>query len=90
MSSSATIPTSTEVVESAVIRAPLSNVWHLIQLHNFANFWDALKASEWMKGTGADRVDVVKWTFKDGTVLEVKQDEYSVSRTVLWSLENRG
>lgn len=76
--SSAPIPTTTEVIESAVIRAPLSNVWHLIKLQNFADFWSALKSSQWVKGT-SDETDVVKWTFKDGTELEVKQDEHSAS-----------
>ena len=77
--SSTPIPTSTEVVETAVIRAPLFDVWHLIKLQNFADFWGALKKSEWVKGASADREDVFKWTFKDGTILEVKQDEHSVS-----------
>lgn len=31
-----------------------------------------------MKGT-SEETDIVKWSFKDGTVLEVKQDEHSVS-----------
>ncbi|KAI0836302.1 hypothetical protein F5Y06DRAFT_106768 [Hypoxylon sp. FL0890] len=70
------IPTSTSVVESAVIKAPLSQVWHLIKLQNFANFWSALKSSQWVKGT-SDETDVVQWTFKDGTQLEVKQEEHS-------------
>ncbi|KAI1141848.1 Bet v1-like protein [Hypoxylon sp. FL0543] len=70
------IPTSTSVVESAVIKAPLSHVWHLIKLQDFANFWSALKSSQWVKGT-SDETDVVQWTFKDGTQLEVKQEEHS-------------
>lgn len=78
MSSSAAIPTSTSVVESAVIRAPLSHVWHHIKLHDFANFWTALKKSEFVKGV-SNETDVVKWTFKDGTTVEVKQEEHSVS-----------
>jgi hypothetical protein len=76
--SSAPIPTTTEVIESAVIRAPLSNVWHLIKLQNFADFWGALESSQWVKGA-SDETDVVRWTFKDGTELEVKQDEHSAS-----------
>merc|ERR1712010_118866 len=48
------IPTSSSVIESAVIEAPFSNVWHLLKLQDFA-----------------------KWSFKDGTVLEVKQEEHS-------------
>ncbi|KAI0532118.1 hypothetical protein GGR58DRAFT_491527 [Xylaria digitata] len=70
------IPTSTSVVESAVIKAPLSHVWHHIKLQNFSNFWSALKSSEFVKGTN-DEADVVHWTFKDGAELDVKQEEHS-------------
>ena len=38
-----------------------------------------MKSSEWVKGA-SDDTDVVKWTFKDGTQLEVKQEEHSVRR----------
>ncbi|KAF2466315.1 Bet v1-like protein [Lindgomyces ingoldianus] len=70
------IPTSTSVSESAVIEAHLSDVWHLIKLQDFAKFWSKLKTSEWVKGTSPE-TDIVKWTFKDGTVLDVKQEEHS-------------
>jgi len=70
------IPTSTSVLESAVIEAPFSNVWHLIKLESFSSFWSALKSSASVKGASPD-TDIVKWTFKDGTVLEVKQEEHS-------------
>ncbi|KAI0388567.1 hypothetical protein F5Y17DRAFT_463589 [Xylariaceae sp. FL0594] len=89
------IPTSASVVESAVIKAPLSHVWHHIKreyfssvtlpvpgspapsrVQNFSDFWSALKSSEFVKGTSED-TDIVRWTFKDGTVLEVKQEEHS-------------
>ncbi|KAI1406168.1 hypothetical protein F4819DRAFT_441825 [Hypoxylon fuscum] len=70
------IPTSTSVVESAVIKAPLSHVWHHIKLQDFSNFWSALKSSQFVKGT-SDETDVVQWSFKDGTQLEVKQEEHS-------------
>ncbi|KAI2610264.1 Bet v1-like protein [Hypoxylon fragiforme] len=70
------IPTSTSVVESAVIKAPLSSVWHLIKIQDFSNFWSALKSSQYVKGTN-NEADVVQWTFKDGTQLEVKQEEHS-------------
>lgn len=72
------IPTATSVVESAVIEAPLSHVWHHIKLESFSDFWPAISKSEFVKGTTND-TDVVKWTFKDGTELEVKQEEHSVS-----------
>lgn len=75
---STTIPTSTSVSESAVIEAPMSAVWHLIKLQDFCHFWGALDKSEWVKGTSPE-TDIVKWTFKDGTVLDVKQEEHSVS-----------
>jgi len=70
------IPTSTSVNESAVIEATFSDVWHLIKLQDFSKFWSALDKSEWVKGT-SDEADVVKWTFKDGTAVEVKQEEHS-------------
>lgn len=71
------IPTSTSVLESAVIEAPLSKVWHYIKLQDFSSFWSKLDKSEFVKGV-SEETDVVKWTFKDGTVLEVKQEEHSV------------
>jgi hypothetical protein len=74
---SSTIPTSATVRESAVIEASLSSVWHLIKLPDFASFLSNLKASVEVKGTSPD-TDVVKWTYNDGTVLEVKQEEHSV------------
>jgi len=70
------IPTSTTVTESAVVSATFSDVWHMIKLENFADFWSALEKSETVKGVSPD-TDVVKWTFKDGQVLEVKQEEHS-------------
>jgi hypothetical protein len=72
------IPTSASVVEAAVIEAPLSSVWHLIKLQDFPNFWSKLDKSEYVKGASPE-TDVVKWTFKDGTVLDVKLEEHSVS-----------
>ena len=72
------IPTSTSVVESAVIKAPLAQVWHFVKLEEFSKFWSAISKSEFVKGASPD-TDVVKWTFKDGTVLEVKLEEHSVS-----------
>ena len=71
------IPTSASVSESAVIEAPLSIVWHLIKLQDFSKFWSKLEKSEYEKGTSPE-TDIVKWTFKDGTVLDVKQEEHSV------------
>jgi len=71
------IPTSTYVQESALIPAHLSQVWHLIKLGSFDRFLSTLKSSEEAKGTSPE-TDIVKWTFKDGTVQEIKQEEHSV------------
>jgi hypothetical protein len=60
------IPTSTSVTESAVIK-----------LHSFPSFWSALSKSEAVHGTSPD-TEIVKWTFKDGTELEVKLEAHSV------------
>ncbi|KAF2735629.1 Bet v1-like protein [Polyplosphaeria fusca] len=73
---SGAIPTSTSVSESAVIEAHPSSVWHLIKLQDFSQFWSKLEKSEEIRGTSPE-TDVVKWTFKDGTVLDVKQEEHS-------------
>ncbi|KAF2664005.1 Bet v1-like protein [Microthyrium microscopicum] len=70
------VPTSSGVRESAVIAAPLAKVWHLIKLNDFPTFWSRLDKSEVVKGTSPE-TDVVKWAFKDGTVLEIKQEEHS-------------
>lgn len=74
---SAEIPTAGRVVESAVISAQLSKVWHLIKLQDFATFWTKLSKSEIVKGVSPD-TDVVKWTFQDGSEFEVKLEEHSV------------
>ena len=50
---------------------------HLIKLQDFSKFWSALEKSDWVKGA-SNEADVVKWTFKDGTAVEVKQEEHSV------------
>ncbi|KAF9734524.1 hypothetical protein PMIN06_006725 [Paraphaeosphaeria minitans] len=70
------IPTSTSVSESAVIEAPFSAVWHLIKLQNFSQFWSKLEKSDVVKSSSPE-TDVVKWTFKDGTELDVKLEEHS-------------
>ncbi|KAK4169960.1 hypothetical protein QBC43DRAFT_225645 [Cladorrhinum sp. PSN259] len=68
--------TTNEVIESTLIRAPLSHVWHFIKLAEFHNFWPAIEKAEHVKGV-SDDTDVVRWTFKDKSVVEVKQDEHS-------------
>ncbi|KAL9628868.1 MAG: hypothetical protein Q9164_007122, partial [Protoblastenia rupestris] len=72
------IPTSSSVTESSVISAPLSQVWHLLKLQDFHNFWTKLSKSEHVKGASPE-TDIIKWTFKDETVLDVKQEEHSWS-----------
>ncbi|SMQ47834.1 unnamed protein product [Zymoseptoria tritici ST99CH_3D7] len=80
------IPTSTSVVESAVIKAPLAAVWHHIKLEQFNTWYSAIKQSDYVKGASPD-TDVVKWTFNDGTVLEVKQEEHSsISHYITYSI----
>ena len=74
------IPTAASVSESAIIAAPLAQVWHLIKLQDFHVFWSALSKSEHVKGASPE-TDVFKWTFTDGTVLDVKQEEHSVGET---------
>jgi len=76
------VATTNEVIESAVIKAPLSHVWHFIKLPDFDKFWTAIKKAEHVKGV-SDETDIVRWTFTDGNVVEVKQDEHSVSRSPL-------
>jgi len=79
MSNQGRIATTNEVIESAVIKAPLSHVWHFIKLGQFDKFWTAIKQAEYVKGV-SDETDIVRWTFKDGNKIEVKQDEHSVGR----------
>lgn len=76
MSSQKAVATTNEVIESTVIRAPLSHVWHFIKLGEFDKFWNAIDKCEWVKGVSND-TDIVRWTFKDGNKIEVKQDEHS-------------
>jgi len=76
MSGQKLIATTNEVIESAVIKAPLSHVWHFVKLPQFDKFWTAIKTVDHVKGV-SDETDIVKWTFKDGNTIEVKQDEHS-------------
>ncbi|KAJ9094849.1 hypothetical protein QFC19_007778 [Naganishia cerealis] len=70
------VPTSTHLVESAVVKGHFSDVWTLIKLPRFAEWWSALDKSEVVKGV-SDEAEVFRFTFKDGTVQEVKQEEHS-------------
>ena len=77
------IPTSTSITESSVINTPLAQVWHLIKLQDFHNFWTKLDKSHHVKGTSPE-TDIVKWIFKDGTEQEVQQEEHSVQQLSLF------
>ncbi|KAK6536046.1 hypothetical protein TWF281_000292 [Arthrobotrys megalospora] len=80
------IPTSTSVTESAIIKAPLSAVWHLVKLNSFSEWWSALTTSERVTGV-SDETDIFKWTFKDGTVVEIKQEAHSaIDHYITYSL----
>ncbi|GAA6020562.1 hypothetical protein JCM10207_008669 [Rhodosporidiobolus poonsookiae] len=72
--------TGNYAVESAVIPAPLSQVWHKIKLQDFASWWSALKSSGPAPKGVSEEVDVFEWVFKDGTTLHVKQEEHSSLR----------
>merc|ERR1712080_19629 len=72
--------TSNFVSVSAVIRAPLTSVWHLIKLSSFADWWTALEKSGPAAKGISDEADVYEWTFKDGASLLVKQEEHSALR----------
>ncbi|KAJ0115008.1 polyketide cyclase dehydrase [Diaporthe amygdali] len=83
---SSNIPTSTSVLESVVIKAPLSHVWHFIKLQDFSKFWSTLSKSEFVKGAN-EEADLIKWTFKDGSVYEVKQEEHSsINHSITYSI----
>ncbi|GJN94459.1 hypothetical protein Rhopal_007539-T1 [Rhodotorula paludigena] len=72
--------TSNYAVESAVIKAPLTSVWHLIKLGDFSKWWSALQSSGPASAGISNEADVFEWKFKDGTTLHVKQEEHSSLR----------
>ncbi|KAL4793063.1 hypothetical protein BDV19DRAFT_391504 [Aspergillus venezuelensis] len=74
--------TSTLVVESAVINAPLDKIWSLIKLTNFTKFYTSLTQSEIIPAEDEGK-DVVKWTFADGTVLLVREEEFSTVKHLI-------
>jgi len=71
------IPTTTGVRESIVIEAPLAQVWHKVKLGDFSKFWSSLSSSSIVESGTSPEADVAKWSFKDGTNIEVKQEEHS-------------
>ncbi|KAL5905928.1 hypothetical protein ACKVV7_010321 [Pyricularia oryzae] len=68
--------TSTSVTESAVINAPVSKVWRMVQLKNFQNFFVDINKTEILPSEDLQK-EVIRWTFDDGTVLDVREEEYS-------------
>jgi hypothetical protein len=73
----ASVVSTASVVESTVINASLSHIWPYIKLQDFDKFYTGMTKSEVIKDNNED-TDVVKWVFQDGSVLKVKQEEYSV------------
>ncbi|WPH03363.1 Hypothetical protein R9X50_00624200 [Acrodontium crateriforme] len=83
---SSAIPTSTSVVESAVIKAPLASVWHLIKLQDFSKFNSNITKSEFVQGAN-EETDIVEWTFKDNTKQSVKLEEHSsINHSITYSI----
>ena len=80
---------SSDKSATQVIAAPLAAVWHLIKLPSFPAFWSALQGAEEVKGTSPE-TDIVKWSFKDGTELQVKQEEHSVRAKTALAKEGNG
>ncbi|GAA5973950.1 hypothetical protein JCM11641_001238 [Rhodosporidiobolus odoratus] len=74
------IVTGNYAVESAIIPAQLSAVWHKIKLADFSSWWSALESSGPAPKGVSDEVDVYEWKFKDGTVIHIKQEEHSSLR----------
>lgn len=72
--------TSTSVTESAVIQAPIYAVWRLVKLKRFIDFFEGIIKSETIHAQDDDNDDreIIRWTFEDGTVLDVVEEEYSV------------
>lgn len=71
------IPTTTSVSESSVIPAHISQVWHLIKLPDFHTWWSVLAKSAPVTDASPE-TETVRFSFKDGTVQDVKQEEHSV------------
>ncbi|SPJ85367.1 uncharacterized protein FTOL_11148 [Fusarium torulosum] len=71
--------TSTSVTESAVIQAPIYAVWRLVKLKKFIDFFEGIIKSETIHAQDDDNDDreIIRWTFEDGTVLDVVEEEYS-------------
>ena len=74
------IPVSTSFVESAIIPAPLASIWPLVKPERFVDFYTAISKSESI--ISDDGESIVRWTFPDGTMLYIREEEYSVSLLV--------
>lgn len=72
--------TSTSFIESAVVNAPISVIWPFIKLNKFATFYAAIQKSELVPATPDER-ETVRWYFENGTILTLREEEYSVSQS---------
>lgn len=72
--------TATSIVESAVVNAPLSLMWPIIKLKEFDKFYTAIRESELVPAAPGER-ETVRWFFDNGTILTLREEEYSV-RTI--------
>jgi hypothetical protein len=71
---------STSFAESAVVNASISAIWPYIKLNEFATFYTAIQKSELVPATPNER-ETVRWYFENGTILTLREEEYSVSQS---------
>ena len=71
------IPTSTHLVESTVIAAPLTTVWGLVKLAQFDRWYSALESSKSAKDLTSEEVQCFDWIYKDGSKIQIKQEGHS-------------
>lgn len=69
--------TATSFVESTVVNAPLSQIWPVIKLKEFAKFYTAIRKSELVPAAAGER-ETVRWYFDNGTILTLREEEFSV------------
>lgn len=70
--------TSNSVTESAVINAPLSSIWPLLRLPEFEKFYTGVVETELVPSPGETDKKAIRWTFGEGSTLDVQEEEYSV------------
>eukprot|EP01041_Mallomonas_annulata_P008401 gene8401-17318_t len=70
-------PTTTHVVESAVINAPLSKVWPEVSSLNFS-FWGLVESCQPIQDGGSNTIgSTFQITFKDGVKMTIQLAELS-------------